>query len=470
MTTYDSSNFYISNKDLNILKEYSWELINDLAKQTIDVYRVNKAATTYDSLYGDVTNQADYGYHKWTDVPCFLRVLPPELAREKYGIDHQHGLELFFDRDYVEQLESDNGYVDTLMVREGDYLEYEGTTFEVWRSRYVERVGGLENVPKTVQVDAVSVRTRVFDPSNVNIGSYPKVIRTMGSELEKDYVAEAAELFDIILMSQYSFLTAAAGTSLEAKAVPYFTVWAVPSHYGDPGDEATAPLQRYPYDVSDPEIPINYSGAGGIEAYAYEVNEGRFQEMLDDVEDFLTTYNPHGVFYDDHWNAHDWWTYLWRFAPSEHTSETVHVLTAEEYDTWHEWLEIQTAELMTGTQKVYVNGPQQSNHIRVRRNWEGPGRSYNAMAYVANNMRIGDILQGNIERNDNWSMLCYLGNHTGVSVCCGLADSTSYTESQGWDTDIGYSFDGRINIWLPDEYYDFNQSFERFGYPTLYYE
>jgi len=162
--TYDPSNFYISNKDLNVLKDYSWELINDLAKQVIDVFQINKATTTTDSLYMEATNQANIAYRKWTNVPCFLRVLPPDLAREKYGIDHQHGLELFFDRDYVEQLSSDDSILDHLKIREGDFLEYEGITFEVWHSRYVERVAGLENVAKTVQVDAVSTRTRVFDP------------------------------------------------------------------------------------------------------------------------------------------------------------------------------------------------------------------------------------------------------------------------------------------------------------------
>jgi hypothetical protein len=160
--TYDSSNFFLSNKDLNVLQGYSWELINDLAKQVIDVFQINKAATTFDAVYGEATNQANIAYRKWTNVPCFLRVLPPDLAREKYGIDYQHGLELFFDRDYVEQLDSDDDIVDHLKIREGDFLEYEGITFEVWRSRYVERVAGLENVAKTVQVDAVSTRTRVL--------------------------------------------------------------------------------------------------------------------------------------------------------------------------------------------------------------------------------------------------------------------------------------------------------------------
>jgi len=497
MTTYDSSNFFLSNKDLNILREYSWELINDLAKQVIDVFQVNKAATTYDTLYGEVSNQADYGYHKWTDVPCFLRVLPPDLAREKYGIDHQHALEMFFDRDYVEQLGSDNAFKDELKIREGDYLEYEGTTFEVWRSRYIERVGGLENVPKTVQVDAISVRTRVFDPSSADIGSYPKVIRCMGSSLDKwsvlqppdsrYYVQAAAELHDIMLCTAYGFLRRVIDVSnlgsigdethydLQAKAIPYFTAWATSSYgYDLEEDEVESShhrLQRYPYVVGDPPIGISYDGGDATNAYAYVVDEQRFHDLLLDISTFLTTYNPAGVFLDDHTNAHNWWVYINDSWTTE--DNPCHVLTAEEYDTWQAWLEEEVSALMTGTQKLYVNGPKVSNNIRVRRNWEGPGRSYNQIPEVMNNMKDGDLLQGNIERNDNWCLLTLLGNLRGNPVCLGQDDATAYTVGQGWDTDIGFDFSGRINIFLPaeiDEYYSYRPHFDRFGYPDPYFE
>jgi len=156
-----STNFFTKTKELTLIKNFSQEVVHDLSQQNVDVYRINESAATYDPLYGEASNVLT-SFYKWSEVFCFIRYIPPELAREKYGVDHAHAIECYFDYDYVSILDEDSAGLTDCLIREGDYIILESKTFVVHLAIPVERVHGLESTPRTLRVECHSTRDRVF--------------------------------------------------------------------------------------------------------------------------------------------------------------------------------------------------------------------------------------------------------------------------------------------------------------------
>jgi len=156
-----STNFFTKAKELELIKDFSQEVVHDLSQQNVDVYRINKTSITYDPLYGEASNVGT-SFYKWSDTFCFIRWIPAELAREKYGVDHAHAIECYFDYDYVLTLIDDDSLLSDCLLREGDYIILENKTFVVHLAIKVERVHGLENTPRTLKVECHSTRDRVF--------------------------------------------------------------------------------------------------------------------------------------------------------------------------------------------------------------------------------------------------------------------------------------------------------------------
>jgi len=155
------TNFFTKDKELSRIKEYSQEVVHDLSQQNVDIFRIDESSVSYDDLYGEASNVST-SYFKWSDVWCFIRWIPPELAREKYGVDHAHAIECYFDYDYVSILDEDGANLSHCLVREGDYIILESKTFVVHKAIKTERVHGLENTPRTLRVECHSTRDRVF--------------------------------------------------------------------------------------------------------------------------------------------------------------------------------------------------------------------------------------------------------------------------------------------------------------------
>jgi hypothetical protein len=156
-----TTNYYTKSKDLVLIKNLSQEVVHDLSQQNVDVYRINESAVSYDSLYGEASNVST-NYYKWSGVYCFIDWVSRELAREKYGVDHAHVIECYFDYDYVAILDEDGEGLTNCLIREGDYIILEDKTFVVHLAIPVERVHGLENTPRTLKVECHSTRDRVF--------------------------------------------------------------------------------------------------------------------------------------------------------------------------------------------------------------------------------------------------------------------------------------------------------------------
>jgi hypothetical protein len=156
-----ATNFFTKAKELTLIKNCSQEVVHDLSQQNVDIYRIDKTSVSYDALYGEASNVST-DYFKWSGIFCFIRYIPPELAREKYGVDHAHAIECYFDYDYVLTKYEDASNITNCLLREGDYLILESKTFVVSKALKVDRVHGLEDTPRTLRVECHSTRDRVF--------------------------------------------------------------------------------------------------------------------------------------------------------------------------------------------------------------------------------------------------------------------------------------------------------------------
>jgi len=159
-----TTNFYVSNPDVYWLRQWSQELIGDLAKQTVDIYRPDLTQTeavsegSYDSFYGEVTSREDYRMYKWENVECFIETLSPELVNQRMGIDHKYGLTLYFDTDYINSVADTSSTYSDILVREGDFIEWEDRMYEVKYANKENRIFGLSGTHTQLRVDAVNVR------------------------------------------------------------------------------------------------------------------------------------------------------------------------------------------------------------------------------------------------------------------------------------------------------------------------
>ena len=153
------ANFYVKSRDITLLKNLSQELIGDISQQKVDISRpkesIEDSAGSYDSLYGEVTDREDITYDEWTDVPCFVEVIPPELINKRIGIDAKYAAVCYFDYDYV------NNLTPSLNPREGDIIVWAGLNLEIV---YANREGhkfGLEGQARMIRAEAVTARRKV---------------------------------------------------------------------------------------------------------------------------------------------------------------------------------------------------------------------------------------------------------------------------------------------------------------------
>tara|TARA_Y100000310_G_scaffold334309_1_gene413831 strand:+ start:2786 stop:3274 length:489 start_codon:yes stop_codon:yes gene_type:complete len=156
MPIHDASNFYVKSRDLDLLKAYSLEITNDLSQQMVDIYKIDKSSSSYDSLYGEIADpEDDLIMTKYDNVYCFVGVMSTELVLEKYGVAHEQAIECYFDANYLSGR--------SLEIREGDVILWEDKIFDVRWARKSQRIFGLKDQRLSYHVEAVTTRDKIYN-------------------------------------------------------------------------------------------------------------------------------------------------------------------------------------------------------------------------------------------------------------------------------------------------------------------
>ena len=90
-----TSQFFIPQKEVNLINDMNEELIDEIVGQSVDVYKVS-IDNTDENIYGESTTKYyDVGFR----VNCLLLYNEPEITQDDFGADLRGDIEMYFQRE-----------------------------------------------------------------------------------------------------------------------------------------------------------------------------------------------------------------------------------------------------------------------------------------------------------------------------------------------------------------------------------
>ena len=126
------SRLFITPREISFFADITKQLIKDIVSQNIYYYAINEETTKRNDLYNESSQ-------KVFDPPVEIEVLvewngESEVTSGKFGIDHIFDLKVFF---HKRDLDHKN-----IVLREGDFLQYNERFFEVQKLTIPKDIAG----------------------------------------------------------------------------------------------------------------------------------------------------------------------------------------------------------------------------------------------------------------------------------------------------------------------------------------
>jgi len=140
------------------LTDFSVELLEIVSKQPIIVYSIEQDDTSAHDLYNESTEK---GFRQPVRTYARVEYADPEQAYSSFGPELKRRISAYFLKYRLHEI--------GLVIRVGDYLDFNSTFFEV--TSVVEPAGyfGLPQYHYAILVNAVQVREEVFSPHKPGI-------------------------------------------------------------------------------------------------------------------------------------------------------------------------------------------------------------------------------------------------------------------------------------------------------------
>ena len=149
--------FFVPAKEVSLFDTFNQELIDDIAGQYVDIYRVS-AQDTNPNIYGESDKKY---FHAGYRVNCLISFEEPTVDLNEFGSDMNANIEVFFHR---QTLKDANFYPEF-----GDIVEWFNYYFEINSVSEPQLIAGHQEFSHEIKIIANRMRL-----SNLQIEERPR--------------------------------------------------------------------------------------------------------------------------------------------------------------------------------------------------------------------------------------------------------------------------------------------------------
>lgn len=144
---------FVTSRELDFINDTVKELIKDVSGQKIYYYRVRPEFTNIHAVYEE---SVDKIFDPPIDIECRVEYKPEDVRTNKFGSEEFYTLDVYFHaRDLIEK---------DIEVKEGDFLNFDATWFEVVKSTVnaivygqIEHVMGIQATCKQARQGLIDI-------------------------------------------------------------------------------------------------------------------------------------------------------------------------------------------------------------------------------------------------------------------------------------------------------------------------
>ena len=141
--------FFIPKKEITFIDAVNEEFIDELAGQTVDVYKVS-VEDTDTNVYGEAIGGGAKTFRKGYRVNCLILFNEPEVEMTDYGTDNNNSIEIYFHRN---SLDGTDFYPEV-----GDVIDWRDIYFEINGVTEPQLIAGHQDFRHDVKCTANRIR------------------------------------------------------------------------------------------------------------------------------------------------------------------------------------------------------------------------------------------------------------------------------------------------------------------------
>lgn len=136
---------FLSDKEIGLINSINEELINDIIKQSVIIYKVNPEYSVTDDIYGESNDKV---FNPGASINALIRILDPEVMTSNQGLNHTRRIEVYIHHKSLSDV--------NILLNEGDFLYWDHEYFEITKGTNPQYIQGLENYKHQIRIEAVS--------------------------------------------------------------------------------------------------------------------------------------------------------------------------------------------------------------------------------------------------------------------------------------------------------------------------
>jgi len=136
---------FITDKEINFVHSINEEIIEDILKEFIIVFKVNPEFSEFDDTYGESPNKA---FDPGIKIYCLVRFLEPSISTTAAGVSQERSIEAYIHRKHL----TDNNFY----FEEGDYVLWDDQYFEINHVSEPQLFDGMPENKHQVRIEAKS--------------------------------------------------------------------------------------------------------------------------------------------------------------------------------------------------------------------------------------------------------------------------------------------------------------------------
>ena len=146
---------FLGQKEKDLVKQVNDELVERVIGQLVIYYPISIEHTNYHPLYGESLKKS---FLPPVRIYCLVDWEGTEVTANNFGIDKRTKIKVHF---HKRRLTEDQD----LFVREGDFVLYDNTYFEITKLLEPKRLFGDANYKMEIVAECVKARKGTFDAS-----------------------------------------------------------------------------------------------------------------------------------------------------------------------------------------------------------------------------------------------------------------------------------------------------------------